>query len=94
MSANVAGTDTPQLYLTAGPKRTQQRLLGWSKVALKPGEARMVTVTAPARMLANWDIAAHGWRLDGGGYQAGGRAGCGDGGAQRLGTVAAAIAEA
>jgi beta-glucosidase len=64
-----AGTDTPQLYLTAGPKRTQQRLIGWSKVALKPGEARQVTVTAAPRMLADWDAAAHGWRLDGGAYK-------------------------
>jgi beta-glucosidase len=64
-----AGTDTPQVYLTAGPKRTQQRLIGWSKVTLKPGEARQVTVTAPARMLANWDAGAHGWRLDGGAYR-------------------------
>jgi beta-glucosidase len=64
-----AGTDTPQLYLTAAPKRAQQRLIGWAKVALKPGEARQVTVTAPARMLANWDTAAHGWRVDGGAYE-------------------------
>ena len=67
--SNVAGTDTPQVYLTAGPKRTQQRLIGWSKVALKPGEARVVTVTAPARMLANWDAGAHGWKVDGGAYK-------------------------
>ncbi len=67
--SNVAGTDTPQVYLTAGPKRTQQRLIGWSKLALKPGEARVVTVTAPARMLANWDSAGHGWKVDGGSYK-------------------------
>ena len=43
--------------------------MGWSKVTLKPGEARRVTVTAPARMLADWDVAAHGWRVDGGTYR-------------------------
>jgi beta-glucosidase len=64
-----AGTDTPQVYLTAAPKRKQQRLIGWSKVALKPGESRQVTVVAPQRMLANWDAKAHGWSLDGGAYQ-------------------------
>jgi beta-glucosidase len=64
-----AGVDTPQLYLTAAPKRTQQRLIGWSKVALKPGEARQVTLTAAPRMLASWDTSAHGWRLDGGAYK-------------------------
>ena len=64
-----AGTDTPQVYLTAGPSRTQQRLIGWSKVTLKPGESRKVTVTAPQRLLANWDVKAHGWRLEGGAYR-------------------------
>ena len=62
-------TDTPQLYLTAGSSRTQQRLIGWSKVDLRPGERRTVTVTAPQRLLANWDAKAHGWRLDGGVYK-------------------------
>ena len=28
-----------------------------------------MTVTAPQRMLANWDASAHGWRLDGGAYR-------------------------
>jgi beta-glucosidase len=64
-----AGTDTPQLYLSSGPKRSQQRLIGWSKVTLKPGESRTVTVTAAQRMLASWDQAAHGWKLDGGTYR-------------------------
>jgi beta-glucosidase len=67
--SNVAGTDTPQVYLTAEPKRQQQRLVGWSKVALKPGEARTVTVTAPQRLLADWDVKAHGWRVDAGAYR-------------------------
>jgi beta-glucosidase len=67
--SNVAGTDTPQVYLAAGPTRRQQRLIGWSKVTLQPGEARVVTVAAPQRMLADWDAKAHGWRLDGGAYQ-------------------------
>ena len=64
-----AGTDTPQLYLTAGPRRRQQRLIGWSKVALKPGESRQLTVAAPQRILADWDAKAHGWRVDGGAYK-------------------------
>lgn len=67
--SNVEGTDTPQVYLTAAPKRTQQRLVGWRKLTLKPGEARRVTVTAPQRMLANWDGGAHGWRVEGGTYK-------------------------
>jgi beta-glucosidase len=68
-AGSVAGTDTPQLYLSSAPKRAQQRLIGWSKVTLKPGEARQVIVKTSPRMLANWNAAAHGWRLDPGAYK-------------------------
>jgi beta-glucosidase len=64
-----AGIDTPQVYLGAEPNRTQQRLIGWSRVALRPGESRVVTVTADKRLLASWDDAAHDWKLDAGAYQ-------------------------
>jgi beta-glucosidase len=64
-----AGIDTPQVYLSAEPNRTQQRLIGWSRVALKPGETRTVTVTADKRLLANWDEAAHGWKVDAGAFK-------------------------
>jgi beta-glucosidase len=62
------GVETAQLYLRQGPARAQQRLLGWAKVRLKPGESRKVRITADRRLLANWDEAAHGWRIDGGAY--------------------------
>jgi len=62
-----AGTDTPQLYLKAAPHRAQQRLIGWSRVSLKPGEHKTVTLTADPRLIADWD--AHGWRVDPGAYQ-------------------------
>ena len=64
-----AGIDTPQVYLTSSPGRTQQRLIGWSRTALRPGESRQVTVTADRRLLADWDEKAHGWRLAGGTYR-------------------------
>lgn len=64
-----AGADTPQLYLGAGPTGRRQRLLGWSKVTLEPGETRTVTVSADPRLLANWDEKAHGWRVDPGAYE-------------------------
>jgi beta-glucosidase len=63
------GVETAQAYLTASPKRRQQRLIGWSRVALKPGESRTVTIAAPPRLLADWDEGAHGWRVAGGTYQ-------------------------
>ncbi len=63
------GTDTPQAYLQQGPRRTQQRLIGWSRVTLKPGETRRVTMTADRRLLADWDATAGRWRLDPGRYR-------------------------
>jgi beta-glucosidase len=63
-----AGVDTPQVYLADAPGRKQQRLIGWSKVALKPGESRTVTVTADPRLTANWDETGHGWRVAAGTY--------------------------
>jgi beta-glucosidase len=64
-----AGTDTPQVYLTAAPGRTQLRLVGWARVALAPGETRRVTVAADPRLLADWDEAAHTFRIAGGDYR-------------------------
>lgn len=63
------GTDTPQLYLSRAPHRAQQRLIGFSRVALGPGQTRRVILTADRRLLADWDTAAHGWRLGGGAYR-------------------------
>lgn len=62
------GIDTPQLYLSHGPHRGQQRLIGWSRVKLAPGGRKRVTLTVERRMLADWDQRRHGWRLDGGAY--------------------------
>jgi len=64
-----AGVETAQAYLTAEPLRRQERLIGWSRVALKPGQSRRVTITAPARLLADWSEADHGWRVNGGVYR-------------------------
>ena len=68
-TGKTAGIDTPQVYLSAEPNRTQQRLIGWSRVALKPGESRVVTVTADKRLLSDWDEAGHGWKLNGGSFK-------------------------
>ena len=62
-----AGAEVPQLYLASGPSRKQQRLIGFARVILKPGETRTVTLTADPRLLANWS--GDGWRLDRGAYQ-------------------------
>jgi beta-glucosidase len=68
-TGKVAGADTPQIYLVSAPGRRQERLLGWGRVALRPGETREVSVQTDPRLLANWDEAGHGWVVAGGMYQ-------------------------
>ncbi len=62
-----SGIDTPQVY-AAGKGRTL-RLVGFQRVALKPGESRRMSVTADPRLLARFDEGAHAWRLDPGRYR-------------------------
>jgi len=57
------GTDTPQAYVD-GPGGI--RLVGWSKQALGPGARAHVRLSVDPRLLARWDVAAHGWRIDAG----------------------------
>jgi beta-glucosidase len=47
----------------------RRRLLGWSKVALQPGETRRISVTADPRLLAWFDERARCWRIAAGHYQ-------------------------
>ena len=61
-----AGIEVAQVYLTRGPNRVQQRLIGWARVSLEPGETRRVSVTANPRLLADWDAGAHAFRIAGG----------------------------
>jgi beta-glucosidase len=63
-----AGKDAPQVYLTGAAGKPSQRLIGFEKVALKPGETRHVTVTADPRLLAAFDAAGRRWSLAGGDY--------------------------
>jgi beta-glucosidase len=63
------GKDAPQVYLTSAAGKPLQRLIGFEKVDLKPGETRRVTVTADPRLLAGFDVAGHHWSLKAGDYQ-------------------------
>lgn len=62
------GADVPQLYLTdaAGDKR--MRLLGFERITLKPGESRLVTITADPRLLARFDGKAGKWSIEEGAH--------------------------
>ena len=65
-----AGVDTPQAYLVSRGGRAQQRLIGFSRVELKPGESRRVSMTADPRLLADFDAPSGRWRIAGGAYEA------------------------
>ena len=62
-----AGMDVAQVY--ASPPAGVRRLIGWTKVDLRPGETRHVTVSADARLLAAFDETTHDWRLAAGTYK-------------------------
>ncbi len=63
-----AGADVVQLYLIAAPHRRQQRLIGWARVMLEPGQSRRVDLAINPLLLCDWDEGAHGWRRDAGAY--------------------------
>jgi len=67
-SGSRTGEATAQLYLQRAPQRIQQRLLGWAKASLQPGEARRVEISVDSRLLANWDVRRHRWRIASGAY--------------------------
>ncbi|MGL3198860.1 MULTISPECIES: glycoside hydrolase family 3 C-terminal domain-containing protein [Curtobacterium] len=68
-TGKVAGTATPQVYLTLPPAAGEpgKRLVAFSDRALRPGERRTVTATVDARTadepLSVWDTTAHDWAV-------------------------------
>jgi beta-glucosidase len=62
------GADVPQLYLTDAAGEKRMRLLGFERVALRPGESKQVTVVADPRLLARFDGRAGRWRIVAGKY--------------------------
>ena len=61
------GADVGQVYLVETPSGKTRRLVGFSRVELKPGEARTVTVPIDPRLLAEWT--AKGWKISSGAYR-------------------------
>ncbi len=62
------GVEVAQIYLTDAAGEETMRLIGWAKLSLKPGETRRATITADARLLAQYDVDARGWRIKAGEY--------------------------
>ncbi len=65
-----AGIEIAQVYacLPESAGEPPQRLVGWSRVALKPGESRLVTVTVDSKYLSVFDEDANGWKIIPGSY--------------------------
>ncbi len=68
--AQIYAAPPAQIYAAppAADGRDVRRLIGWSKVDLKPGETQHVSVTADPRLLAHFDAAAHKWHVAAGNY--------------------------
>jgi beta-glucosidase len=65
-----AGAEIAEVYagLPASAGEPPKRLVGWSKVHLKPSESREVSVTVDSKYLSIYDEAKDGWRLVPGSY--------------------------
>ncbi|WP_203290712.1 beta-glucosidase family protein [Maricaulis parjimensis] len=63
-----AGADVPQVYLTDAAGHPLQRLVGFDRVVLEPGDSAEVSLTVDARLLAEFDSEANAWQIAGGEY--------------------------
>lgn len=64
-----AGKDVPQAYVTRRAGRIGQRLIGFAKIELAPGETRQASLVADPRLLADWSEADLRWDVRGGSYE-------------------------
>jgi len=61
-SGAVEGTEIPQVYLSLpDSKEPPQRLVGWSRITLKPGESQSVTIKVSERLQSTWDTNNNRW---------------------------------
>jgi beta-glucosidase len=65
-----AGAEVAEVYasLPAAASEPPKRLVGWSKIPLKPGESKEVTVEVDGKYLSIFDVKQHGWKLVPGEY--------------------------
>ena len=61
----IAGAEVAQVYV---PVNGVRHLVGWSRVDLKPGETKTVTVAAEPRLLAKFIVKGHHWHIAAGTY--------------------------
>ncbi len=63
------GADVPQMYVARDGASTPMRLAGFTRVTLRPGETRRITLTAEPRIVADYDTRLPGWRIAHGTYR-------------------------
>ena len=63
------GKDAPQVYVKSLAGQPALRLIAFDKLSLKAGESRTVTLPVDPRLLAHFDVKAHGWSLAAGDYE-------------------------
>jgi beta-glucosidase len=66
-----AGAEVAQVYVGAAQSsvpRPPKELKGFSKVLLRPGETRHVSVSLDSRAFSYYDVKSHGWKIDPGTY--------------------------
>lgn len=71
-TSSVDGTEIAQLYIgqvKASVPRPAKELKGFSKVALKAGESRVVRIRVTGRDLGFWDVHQHDWKTEPGEYR-------------------------
>jgi beta-glucosidase len=75
-----SGTEIAQVYVTLpdAAGETFQRLAGWQRVELQPGEEKAITVTLDPRTLSIFDEQKNGWTLLPGIYHVAAGASSGD----------------
>jgi beta-glucosidase len=66
-----SGTEIAQVYVTLPDAAGEpfQRLVGWQRVSLEPGESKPVSVKIDPEMLSIYDESHNGWKLLHGTYQ-------------------------
>jgi beta-glucosidase len=66
-AGTVSGIDTPQVYVTrpdsAPVPMAPRTLAGFTRVELKPGEHRTVSLDIDDRQMAYWSAETHGWKV-------------------------------
>lgn len=70
--ANTGGREgavVPQVYLTSVDGVKRQRLLGFDRVVLQPGEVRRIELEVDPRLLAKYDTDSGSWFIEGGTYR-------------------------